>query len=101
VASLEISDAGLGISWEGDGRDSHYPWFWLRDHGHEEATRHPITQQRRLLTAALSDDIRGTAATLAPDGQSLTVDWSSGERSHFPIAFLWRFREPRLAIMPG
>ncbi len=100
VASLEIGDAGLGISWEDDGRDSHYPWFWLRDHGHEEATLQPVTRQRQLFTAALPDDIRGTAATLAPDGQSLTVDWSSGERSNFPIAFLWRFREPRLAIMP-
>jgi trimethyllysine dioxygenase len=99
VASLSIDDSGLGISWQG-GQASHYPWFWLCDHGHEEGTLHPVTRQRELSTAAVPDDIRGTAATLAPDGGSLTVDWSTGERSRFPIAFLWQFREPQPAIMP-
>jgi trimethyllysine dioxygenase len=100
VASLAIDDSGLRISWQSGGEASHYPWFWLRDHGHEEATLHPMTLQRQLFTAAVPEDIGGAAATLAPDGQSLTVDWSTGERSHFPIAFLWQFKEPRPALMP-
>jgi trimethyllysine dioxygenase len=99
VTSLSIDDSGLGISWQG-GHASHYPWFWLRDHGHEEGTLHPVTLQRELFTAAIPDDIRGAGATLAPDGGSLAVEWPTGERSHFPIAFLWQFREPQPALMP-
>ncbi len=100
VASLAVDDSGLGISWEGDGEPSHYPWFWLRDHGHEAATLDPVTLQRKLFTAAVPDDIRGVRAMLAPDGRSLAVEWSTGERSRFPIAFLWQFREPGPAPVP-
>ena len=100
VAALAIEDRGLVIRWEARGPASHYPWFWLRDHGHEEGTLHPVTLQRELFTAAVPDDIKGATATLAPDGRSLAVDWSTGERSHFPIAFLWQFREPQPAPVP-
>ncbi len=101
LASVAIDGSGLEIGWEGEGGRSHYPWFWLRDHGHEESTLHPVTLQRQLFTAAVPDDIRGVAAALAPDGRWLVVDWPGGERSRFPIGFLWRFREPRPGLVSG
>jgi trimethyllysine dioxygenase len=101
LAALAIDERSLAISWEGEAGASHYPWFWLRDHGHDEGTLHPVTLQRQLFTAAVPDDIRGAAAALAQDGRFLVVDWPSGERSRFPIAFLWRFREPQALAGPA
>jgi trimethyllysine dioxygenase len=99
VAGLEVGADGLGVTWA-DGADrSRYPWLWLRDHGHEPATLHPVTLQRQLDTAALPDDIRGTAAHLVDDGQTVEVAWSTGGESRFPLAFLWQFRVPGSA--PG
>jgi trimethyllysine dioxygenase len=101
VASLEATETGLRVTWAGGGEVSHYPWFWLRDHGHEEATLHPATLQRQVFTAAIPEDISGIGATLADDGPWLTVDWQTGEQSRFPIAFLWRFREAGPADVIG
>ena len=100
VTSVTAGETGLRIAWAGSNPISRYPWLWLRDHGHEAATLHPVTMQRQLFTAAVPDDVRGTAAKLAEDGQSISIDWSTGDRSEFPIAFLWRFREPGPASTP-
>jgi trimethyllysine dioxygenase len=100
VTSLELTAGGLRVHWTGGGEPSDYPWLWLRDHGHEPATLHPATLQRQLFTAAVPDDIRGTAAMLAAHGRSLGIVWSSGEESRFPLAFLWRFRAPAPAVTP-
>jgi len=100
VTSLEVTEGTLRVHWTGGGEPSDYPWFWLRDHGHEPATLHPATLQRQLFTAAVPDDIRGSAALLAADGKALTIVWSTGEESHFPLAFLWRFRAPGPAVTP-
>jgi trimethyllysine dioxygenase len=97
VAALDLGADGLAITWADGAERSRYPWFWLRDHGHEPATLHPATLQRQLDTAALPDDIRGTAARLADDGRTLEVVWSTGEQSRFPLAFLRQFRTPRSA----
>jgi trimethyllysine dioxygenase len=95
VTSLEVSEGGLRVHWTGGGKPGDYPWFWLRDHGHEPATLHPATLQRQLFTAAVPEDVRGTAAVLAADGRSVAIVWSTGEESLFPLAFLWQFRTPR------
>ncbi|HSA82171.1 MAG TPA: trimethyllysine dioxygenase [Geminicoccaceae bacterium] len=100
VTSLEVTEGALRVHWTGGGEPSAYPWLWLRDHGHEPATLHPVTLQRQLFTGAVPDEIRGTAAMLAADGRSLAIVWSSGEESHFPLAFLWRFRTPGPATTP-
>ena len=101
VTSLEVREGALRVHWTGGGEPSDYPWFWLRDHGHEPATLHPATLQRQLFTAAVPEDIRGSAALLAADGRAVAIVWSSGEESQLPLAFLWRFRTPAPAASPG
>jgi trimethyllysine dioxygenase len=100
VMSLEVTEGALRVHWAGGGEPSDYPWFWLRDHGHEPATLHPVTLQRQLFTGAVPDDIRGRRALLAADGRSLGIVWSTGEESAFPLAFLWQFRAPGPAVTP-
>jgi trimethyllysine dioxygenase len=101
IRALEVTEDGLRIVWSGDVPESRLPWFWLRDHGHEETALHPVTLQRQIFTAAIPDDARGVAAGLTPDGQTVVVDWQDGGQSRYPLAFLWRFRDPRPAATPG
>jgi trimethyllysine dioxygenase len=100
IKALEVTEEGLHVAWSDEVPESSFPWFWLRDHGHEAATLHPVTLQRQIFTAAIPDDVRGTVASLAPDGQTVIVDWQGGGRSEFPLAFLWQFRDPRPGATP-
>jgi trimethyllysine dioxygenase len=101
VRELEATDDGLRVVWSDDVPESRFPWFWLRDHGHDEATRHPITLQRQIYTAGIPDDIRAAGARLAADGQTVFVSWPDGAESEFPLPFLWQFRDPRPASVPS
>ena len=94
VEALEVGADGLGITWSGGAPASRYPWLWLRDHGHEPETLHPVTLQRQLDTATVPADISSTTAALTDDGATLEVVWSTGEHSRLPLAFLWQFRAP-------
>ena len=88
--SLVATPEGLMVQWPLD-ETVVYPWFWLRDHGHDPDTLHPVTQQRQLYTAAVAEDITGTDATL--DNDTVSVRWADGGESHFPVAFLARWRD--------
>ena len=101
IRALEAAVDGLRVAWHDDVPESRFPWFWLRDHAHDEATLHPVTLQRQIFTAAIPDDVQGAGASLAPDGQSVLVDWRDGAQSRFPLAFLWQFRDPRPAATPS
>ena len=101
IRGLKATEDGLHVAWSDDVPESRFPWFWLRDHGHEAVTLHPVTLQRQIFTAAIPDQTRAAGASLAPDGQTVIVDWPDGTRSEFPLAFLWRFRDPRPATTPA
>lgn len=95
IVALKREAEGLTVIWAG-GESSRYPWLWLRDHGHDEETLHPVTQQRQLFTATLPEDLTGTDAALT--GEAVEITWSDGSRtSRLPVAFLARYRRPRPA----
>ena len=78
---LKATEDGLHVAWHHDVPESRFPWFWLRDHGHEAATLHPVTLQRQIFTEAIPDQTRAARESLAPDGQTVIVDWPDGARS--------------------
>ncbi len=83
------------MTWD-DGVESWYPWLWLRDHAHDEATIHPVTQQRQLETASLPPDLR--AASAIADRGVARITWQgNAEVSEVPIEFLSKFRSPKAA----
>ncbi|MEM7022819.1 MAG: trimethyllysine dioxygenase, partial [Pseudomonadota bacterium] len=88
-----VTDDALRIAWNSE-LDSRFPWFWLRDHGHEESALHPETLQRQLFTAAIPDDLCALSAHIEQD-DVLIVDWQDGNQSRYPLDFLWRFRTPK------
>src|SRR4051794_41761874 len=70
--------------------------LWLRDHAHDEATIHPVTQQRQLDTAGLPANLRGTSASAV--GGVARISWhGSDEISEVPVEFLRRVRAPAAA----
>lgn len=83
------------MTWD-DGVESWYPWLWLRDHAHDEATIHPVTQQRQLETASLPPDLRATSA-IADQGVARITWQGNAEVSEVPVEFLSRFRSPKAA----
>ena len=90
----------MRVTWD-DGIESSYPWLWLRDHAHDEATIHPVTRQRQLDTAALPADLRATS--VSADHGTARITWpGDAEISEVPVEFLHRFRLPETArITPG
>lgn len=88
--SLNATPSGLAVQWPHD-ETIVYPWFWLRDHGHDPDTLHPLTQQRQLFTAGLPSDVAGEQATL--DNDTVIVRWQGGGESRFPVDFLARWRD--------
>jgi trimethyllysine dioxygenase len=95
IERLEVSASGLDVRWD-DGVASEYPWLWLRDHAHDDATMHPVTLQRQLFTAGVAPDLRGIGAQVLDD--DVWVTWiGDAPPSRLPIAFLARFRQPRPA----
>ena len=94
IDQIQSTETCLRVTWD-DGVESAYPWLWLRDHAHDEATIHPVTQQRQLDTAALPPDLRPTTVTADHDVARLT--WSADDVSELPVEFLRRFRAPQPA----
>ena len=99
IDQLVPTESCLHVTWD-DGVESWYPWLWLRDHAHDEATIHPITQQRQLDTASLPADLRATSATT--DNGVARLTWRGdapgvSDVSEVPVEFLRRFRSPQTA----
>lgn len=95
IEVMDPTDSCLHVTWD-DGVESWYPWLWLRDHAHDEATIHPVTQQRQLDTAAMPTDLRATSA-VTDDGVA-RLTWSADDTvSEVPVEFLRRYRLPQPA----
>ena len=95
IDQIRPTDSCLHVTWD-DGVESWYPWLWLRDHAHDEATIHPITQQRQLDTASLPTDLRAAEAT-ADNGVARITWLGDTEVSEVPVDFLRQFRSPKPA----
>ncbi len=91
IAQLQPTTDSLVVTWD-DQATSTYPWLWLRDHAHDEATLHPVTQQRQLYTAGLDPQIVASSASV--DGGELRLAWPDGSCSTLPVGFLAKFRQP-------
>lgn len=88
LAGLEPKDEGLSLHW-GNGQETFFPWFWLRDHGQDEASLDPDTLQRRVNTFEISNDIRAQKSKLLEEGAALEIAWqNSATPSHYSADFL-------------
>lgn len=96
VAGLKLSETSLDIQWS-DSSSMRVLWLWLRDHAHDAASMHPVTQQRELFTAAIPSGLLGNRAYVERD--DLVIEWNDNSApSRLPLVFLARFRS---ATIPG
>lgn len=92
ITDLTSDPTVMSVTWD-DGSTSRYPWIWLRDHAHDEASFHPVTNQRNVHTAAVPRDI--TAKEVRLEGSDVRISWTSDdEDSTLPVAFLAEFKSP-------
>jgi trimethyllysine dioxygenase len=75
----------LRVTWA-DGGDDTYSWIWVRDHSHDPATLHPVTQQRLINTATATRGLRPASAEV--HGADVVVTWHDGSTSTLPGQFL-------------
>ena len=88
LADIEPREDGLSLRWA-SGEETLFPWFWLRDHGQDEASLDPDTLQRRVDTFAIANDIRGTESKLLEEGTALEIAWQpNNPPSRFTSTFL-------------
>ncbi|MEQ8354485.1 MAG: TauD/TfdA family dioxygenase [Kiloniellaceae bacterium] len=88
IAQVEGRDEGLVLRWQ-DGKESSFPWFWLRDHGQDPDSLDPDTLQRRVDTFGLDEGIRATGTEILDGGRGLAVTWPNGDgASRYAADFL-------------
>lgn len=88
IAAVEGRDEELVLRWQ-DGSESHFPWFWLRDHGQDPDSLDPKTLQRRVDTFSLDEALRGCGTEILDAGRSLAITWENGSSaSLYPADFL-------------
>lgn len=92
IAALSPRADHLSVTWS-DGSDSAYPWIWLRDHAHDEATLHPVTMQRQLYTASVAPTLAARRVDVTERG--VEIEWIPDDApSVLPVEFLRQFRRP-------
>ncbi|MCZ3387250.1 MAG: trimethyllysine dioxygenase, partial [Actinomycetia bacterium] len=94
ITDHKSDTAALTVTWE-DGATTTYPWIWLRDHAHDEATFHPVTMQRNIHTASIDPNL--AASHVKVESGEVSIAWSAGDNSVIPVEFLARFRTPGAA----
>lgn len=96
LAEVEPRETGLSLRWR-SGEETLFPWFWLRDHGQDEASLDPDTLQRRVDTFAIANDIRGKESRLLEEGAALEIAWQNDSP---PSRFTSRFLAAMAGLVP-
>lgn len=71
----DMTDDGIILHWK-DGSETAFPWFWLRDHGEDDASLDPDTLQRRVDTFAISADLRAVSVDYDRTTNTFHIVWA-------------------------
>ncbi len=74
IRHAELSPQGLSVTWA-DAAWAEFPLIWLRDHCRAPESYDHATNQRRVDTFAIPEDLAVEAVTLGDAGASLEVTW--------------------------
>ncbi|MDJ0946816.1 MAG: trimethyllysine dioxygenase [Kiloniellales bacterium] len=88
IESAAISPRGLAVTWA-DGARADFPMIWLRDHCRAPESYDATTNQRRVDTFAIPDDLAAETVELRDSGAALEVAWRQEDlNSRYDSAFL-------------
>lgn len=76
IITVTPEEEGAWLSFVGGAR-AFFTWFWLIDHGQDEASLDPATLQRRVDTFALPAHPEVSRARIEEKGRTLVVEWAS------------------------
>lgn len=88
IRSAELSAQGLSVTWS-DAARAEFPLIWLRDHCRAPESYDAATNQRRVDTFAIPEDLAAETVTVDPAGGALELAWRQEDlTSRYDSAFL-------------
>lgn len=78
IVSVTPSSDGLEVTFSGAHEPACFSWFWLRDHGEDEASLDPVTLQRRVDTFSIPADLQAIDIGMDESQDSLQIAWNDG-----------------------
>lgn len=88
IRSAEISSQGLSVTWA-DAARADFPLIWLRDHCRAPESYDGATNQRRVDTFALPENLAAETVAVSDAGAALEVTWRQEDlTSRYDSAFL-------------
>lgn len=81
VERIVLKDDGLEVLFPGDTTPVTFSWFWLRDHGIDEASLDPETLQRRVDTFAIPADTRPVNVRIDEMREEVFIDWDDAPQT--------------------
>jgi trimethyllysine dioxygenase len=90
IDGMARTDAGLEVVFAGADTPVTFSWFWLRDHGVDEASLDPVTFQRRVDTFGLATDITPVAVHIDAQRDEILIDWADAPQTKIPGRLLAR-----------
>ena len=86
ILKAQAKGTYVNIVWE-DGCESQYDVFLLRENSPDAHTIHPKSREMLISPLDLTADLKAISANVTQAG-ALTVDWSSGDSSHYHPGWL-------------
>ena len=88
VTAVTPTPEGLEISYSQHAQPRIFSWFWLRDHGIDEASLDPVTLQRRVDTFTIPQELSAESVTLDETTGLIQLEWSDGISTTVPMQLL-------------
>lgn len=79
IANIVRTQDGLEVSFRDADAPVCFSWFWLRDHGVDEASLDPKTLQRRVDTFSIPADITPVDVWISDDFDQVQIDWPNSQ----------------------
>jgi len=89
-SSLSIGETSLTVH----SLATSFPYIWLRDSCQSQSCVHPSTSQKLHRTSDIPLDIKPTANGVEVVDDGINIQWMTGHKSFYPIAFLERHSSP-------
>jgi trimethyllysine dioxygenase len=80
LSKVDATNNGLLVQFA-DGQEQLYSWFWVKDHGIDEASLDQATLQRMVNTFDISRDINCNSIQFDAERQLINLEWHDDTRS--------------------
>lgn len=75
IENIAATNDGLEVCFSDRDVPVSFSWFWVRDHGTDEASLDPETRQRKVDTFSIPRDITPVDVQISDDFDQIEIDW--------------------------